>query len=423
MKRKLFFLPLLFSLLFSCNKLENSINISSSSNYITSINDTSKTDTSKNDSSSKLDDEYKYRIKFEFDDKTTYASLLDNSVTRDLISRLPLNLSFSDYNNTEKIAYLPKNQSKLDTSSCPNKTTPQKGDITLYAPWGNLAIFYKPFRESTGLVPLGKLDDNEIDKFEKMSSSFDVTISLVTSTIKEYDVTYVIDENNSKIVKVKENSYASSLEDVIKDGYILDNWYKDKDYKEVFDFNKEKITKNTVIYAKWIKKEIENKKSLVLYFSYSNKTKSVADKLTSKLDATEVEIIPPVKYTSADVNYNDSNSRSQTERINDSRPEISEETYSKIDLSLYDYIFIGHPIWNNYEPMIIRTLFDHYTPFLNKKIYTFSTSASSSGSNAFSSLKTRYSAVSLIDNIHFTSSTLNSSDSIISSTLTRWNII
>lgn len=30
--------------------------------------------------------------------------------------------------------------------------------LTVAAPWGNLAIFYKPFRGSPGLVPLGRFD-------------------------------------------------------------------------------------------------------------------------------------------------------------------------------------------------------------------------------------------------------------------------
>jgi len=32
------------------------------------------------------------------------------------------------------------------------------GDITYYAPWGNLAIFYRDFDYSRGLVRLGRID-------------------------------------------------------------------------------------------------------------------------------------------------------------------------------------------------------------------------------------------------------------------------
>ena len=38
----------------------------------------------------------------------------------------------------------------------PESCTPDAGTLALYAPWGNLSVFYKPFRESRGLVPLGR---------------------------------------------------------------------------------------------------------------------------------------------------------------------------------------------------------------------------------------------------------------------------
>lgn len=99
------------------------------------------------------------RIQLTFGAETVYGTLDDNSVSRDLISRLPLTLTFSDFGGTEKIAYLPEGSAAWDTSDAPDSCTPSAGDITMYAPWGDLAVFYRPFRESDGLVPLGKLDD------------------------------------------------------------------------------------------------------------------------------------------------------------------------------------------------------------------------------------------------------------------------
>lgn len=43
------------------------------------------------------------------------------------------------------------------------KTKPETGDITYYIPWGNLAVFVKPFRESSGLMPLGHLTQEALD--------------------------------------------------------------------------------------------------------------------------------------------------------------------------------------------------------------------------------------------------------------------
>ena len=86
---------------------------------------------------------------------TLSATLDETPAGRDFAQLLPLDLSLSDYHATEKIADLPR---KLDTTDAPASYSPEAGDITYYAPWGNLAIFYKPFRTSSGLVRLGAFD-------------------------------------------------------------------------------------------------------------------------------------------------------------------------------------------------------------------------------------------------------------------------
>ncbi|MCX7671739.1 MAG: cyclophilin-like fold protein [Anaerolineae bacterium] len=83
------------------------------------------------------------------------ATLIDSPTTRDFAALLPLTLTVEDYASTEKIAYLPR---KLSVVGAPAGITPVPGDITYYAPWGNLAIFYRGFRYSEGLIRLGSLD-------------------------------------------------------------------------------------------------------------------------------------------------------------------------------------------------------------------------------------------------------------------------
>lgn len=83
------------------------------------------------------------------------ATLDDTTVARDFAALLPLELTLTDYHGIEKVADLPR---ELDTSGAPASYKPETGDITLYAPWGNLAIFYRPFQESRGLVRLGEFD-------------------------------------------------------------------------------------------------------------------------------------------------------------------------------------------------------------------------------------------------------------------------
>ena len=95
------------------------------------------------------------KIRLTLNGQSTTATLDDNATARDFLSMLPLTLTLEDYASTEKIAYPPR---KLSTQGAPAGIDPEVGDITYYAPWGNLALFYKDFGYSTGLIRLGRFD-------------------------------------------------------------------------------------------------------------------------------------------------------------------------------------------------------------------------------------------------------------------------
>lgn len=95
------------------------------------------------------------RILVTVGDTALPATLDDTPAGRDFAALLPLELSLSDYHATEKVADLPR---RLDTTGAPARYAAKAGDITYYAPWGNLAIFYKPFQPASGLVRLGAFD-------------------------------------------------------------------------------------------------------------------------------------------------------------------------------------------------------------------------------------------------------------------------
>jgi hypothetical protein len=97
----------------------------------------------------------KMKIRITIEGKTITATLADNETSRDFVSLLPLTLTLKDYAATEKISDLPR---KLSTQGAPPGCDPAVGDITYYAPWGNLALFYKDFGYSNGLVKLGNID-------------------------------------------------------------------------------------------------------------------------------------------------------------------------------------------------------------------------------------------------------------------------
>ena len=95
------------------------------------------------------------RISIQYGAKVITASLADNATSKDFISLLPMTIELEDYAATEKIGYLPR---KLSIAGAPTGTEARTGDVTCYAPWGNLALFHNDFRYSTGLIPLGKIE-------------------------------------------------------------------------------------------------------------------------------------------------------------------------------------------------------------------------------------------------------------------------
>jgi hypothetical protein len=94
------------------------------------------------------------KIHIDVEGATITATLDDSPAARDFASLLPLVLTLEDYHSTEKISNLPR---KLSTQGAPAGIAPSPGDITYDAPWGNLAIFYKDFGYSSGLVKLGAI--------------------------------------------------------------------------------------------------------------------------------------------------------------------------------------------------------------------------------------------------------------------------
>jgi hypothetical protein len=89
--------------------------------------------------------------------KALTATLDDTRPAREFSALLPLSIVLEDYAATEKICDL---HTRLTTVNSPDSYKPCAGDITYYAPWGNLAIFLKDFQRSSGLIKLGKFDSD-----------------------------------------------------------------------------------------------------------------------------------------------------------------------------------------------------------------------------------------------------------------------
>ncbi|MBW1654551.1 cyclophilin-like fold protein [Flavobacterium quisquiliarum] len=94
------------------------------------------------------------KLKIQIGDKQVEAVLYNNPTSQDFAALLPLTLTLRDYNRTEKVSDLNK---RLTIQNAPNGYAAFVGDLTYYAPWGNLALFYKNYTYATGLISIGKI--------------------------------------------------------------------------------------------------------------------------------------------------------------------------------------------------------------------------------------------------------------------------
>lgn len=112
-------------------------------------------------------------VKITVGDRTITATMEDNAAGRDFLSRLPLEMTLNDYNNTTEKIFYP--DPALTTEGVTRGCAPTPGDITIYAPWGNVAIFCKSWSHSRDLVKIGRIDGNGI---EVLSVAGDIPVKI-----------------------------------------------------------------------------------------------------------------------------------------------------------------------------------------------------------------------------------------------------
>lgn len=128
-------------------------------------------------------------------------------------------------------------------------------------------------------------------------------------------------------------------------------------------------------------------KTLVAYFSASGVTKGVAQKLAEVAGADLHEITPEKRYTDADLDWHNKQSRSSVEMADkNSRPAITDKLENMAD---YDVIYVGFPIWWYTAPTIINTFMESYD-FKGKTVIPFATSGGSTIEQACKDLKATY---------------------------------
>ncbi len=125
-------------------------------------------------------------------------------------------------------------------------------------------------------------------------------------------------------------------------------------------------------------------KVLVAYFSASGVTAKTAKNLAKAAKADMYEITPAKPYTNDDLNWQNKKSRSSIEMADKAfRPPLAD---TDANISEYDTILLGFPIWWYVAPTIVNTFLESYD-FSGKTIILFATSGGSGFGNTVRELK------------------------------------
>ncbi|HCD81760.1 MAG TPA: flavodoxin [Ruminococcaceae bacterium] len=117
-------------------------------------------------------------------------------------------------------------------------------------------------------------------------------------------------------------------------------------------------------------------KTLVVYYSATGSTKAVAEKIAKNLNTDTFELVPEKPYTSADLNWNDENSRVSSEHSDESKREVALVKSTPDNWEQYDTVYVGYPIWWGIAAWPVNG-FVKANDFTGKTVIPFCTSASS----------------------------------------------
>lgn len=81
------------------------------------------------------------------------VELVPSAATKDLVAQLPLQTTLKNYGSDEKIFYPPR---PLGTHGVPLAQA-KVGTLAYYAPWGDVALFYRDFGSASGLYHLDQV--------------------------------------------------------------------------------------------------------------------------------------------------------------------------------------------------------------------------------------------------------------------------
>lgn len=200
----------------------------------------------------------------------------------------------------------------------------------------------------------------------------------------------VIDHTQNSEDKTNGNSRSAVVDDEQKTDTTTDNGTK-TDSEETKP-NDENTTAPT------------GDKSIVIYFSRTNNTERIAGFIIEETGSDFYEILAKIPYTDDDIKYYTDCRADREQNDPTARPEIGSET---IDLSSYDVIYLGYPIWHGQAPKIMYTFVESYD-LSGKTIVPFCTSASSGIGSSATNLAQSAPSANWLAGRRFSSSTAKS---------------
>lgn len=133
-------------------------------------------------------------------------------------------------------------------------------------------------------------------------------------------------------------------------------------------------------------------KKLIAYFSVSGVTKRAAEQLACLTGADLYEIRPEKPYSREDLDWKNKQSRSSLEMMDpSSRPPLAQ---SVPDVSSYDIVYIGFPVWWGVAPRPVNTFIES-ARLEDKPVYIFATSGGSGIDYALKDMKKNYPALDI----------------------------
>ena len=117
-------------------------------------------------------------------------------------------------------------------------------------------------------------------------------------------------------------------------------------------------------------------KMLVVYFSATGNTKAAAEAIAAATGGDLLELEPAEPYTSADLDYNNADSRVSREHDDASLRDVALKTTTVANWADYDTAYIGYPIWWGIAAWPVDT-FVKANDFTGKTVIPFCTSGSS----------------------------------------------